>query len=321
MIILGIGGAAHDNSACLVRDGRVTVAIEEERITRKKHAIGLGMTLGRRYTQQCCLQVAGVTDDQVDLVGVDDFAYPLAFTYWGDRVRLVNHHLSHAASSYYVSGYQRAAVLVIDGRGSQHGELAETISYGWADGPDMELTERVLGLPDEKDPHFVVENSLGGFYSETTRLIGFGPLNDGKTMGLAPYGTDRYLAEMRRFVTLKERGRIEMTREQLNGLRELCEREIARSEGAFGTKADIAGAAQTVLEEAIMHCVLHARELTGETRLCLAGGVVLNGVANYKVLKAGIFQEIFVPPMPGDNGTSIGAALYTYHCHMTGGGR
>lgn len=341
--ILGISAFYHDSAACLVRDGYIVAAAQEERFTRKKH--------DHRFPHRAiayCLKEAGITAD--DLTHVAFFDKPwlkferlletyLAFAprgihsfmkampiwlkekLWMDQtikdaigyekeLYYPEHHQSHAASAFFPSPYERAAVLTIDGVG----EWA-TASWGVGHGHKLDLMYEL---------HF--PHSLGLLYSAFTYYTGF-RVNSGeyKVMGLAPYGEPKYVdLILDHLMDLREDGSFRMDMKYFNYCQGLTMTSDAFHE-LFGApprqpeseltqrEMDLARSVQEVVEEAMMRMARHVRKETGEKYLCLAGGVALNCVANGKILRAGIFDDIWIQPAAGDAGGALGAALFTWH--------
>ncbi|MDY6987452.1 MAG: carbamoyltransferase [Thermodesulfobacteriota bacterium] len=343
MYILGISCFYHDSAACLVRDGVILAAAQEERFTRKKH--------DPRFPRSAiayCLSEADIDIGHVDYVvfydkplltferllmsyltvaprGIRSWleAMPLWLGqklhipkvvkretgYEGD-VLFTEHHESHAASAFYPSPFNEAAILTIDGVG----EWA-TGSYGFGENKDITLLKELL-FPD----------SVGLLYSAFTYFTGF-RVNSGeyKLMGLAPYGVPRYrdliLSEL---VDAKDDGSIRLNLSYfdfLGGLRMTNERfaklfggpprapetEITQRE------MDIAASIQSVTEEIVLRMVKHVHRETNQKYLCLAGGVALNCVANGRILREGPFERIWIQPAAGDAGGALGAALSVWH--------
>jgi len=343
MYILGISCFYHDSAACLVQDGQVVAAVQEERYTRKKH--------DPRFPKnaiQYCLQEADITADQLDYVVFYDKplltferllltyltvapkglrswleAMPLwlgqklhvpkviqrEIGYDGD-VLFTEHHEAHAASAFYPSPFEEAAILTMDGVG----EWA-TASYGFGKGNEITLLKE-LHFPD----------SLGLLYSAFTYFTGF-KVNSGeyKLMGLAPYGKPRYkdliLTEL---VDVKEDGSLRLNLSYfdfLGGLR-MTNRRFAKLFGGPPRKPeteiteremDIAASIQAVTEEVVMKMVNHVYKETKKKYLCLAGGVALNCVANGRLLREGPFEDLWIQPAAGDAGGALGAALRVWH--------
>lgn len=341
--VLGLSCFYHNSAAALVRDGEIVAAAEEERFTRLKN--------DRRFPHLAanyCLEEAGIGPRELDAVVYYDQA-PLTFErllhtqlangeageeawqrvlpswvryklhlpqlirrylrYEGPVLHDV-HHRSHAASAFYPSPFERSAVLTIDGVG----EWA-TASIGAGRGREVRL------LKEMRFPH-----SLGLLYSAFTQFTGF-RVNSGeyKMMGLAPYGEPRYVDAIREhLVDLKEDGSVEL---RLDRFAFLAEPTMTNERFAalFGGPArgpderitrremDLARSVQAVTEEAMLRMARTAHRLTGEANLCMAGGVVLNCVANGRILREGPFERLWIQPAAGDAGCALGAALDAYH--------
>ncbi len=329
MLVLGLGGSNHDFSACLVRDGEVRVAIEEERLARVKYSVGVNALFheGWRY----CLDTEGVELDELDAVVADDALLPTATFRFRSRTTLIRHHVAHAASCFYPSPFPTAAVLVVDGAGSLvEGRGVETLTTGVGDGTRIDELTKVFGAnytTDGLSPHRIYQagdsdNSLGFMYKAVSREIGFvahehgdwSLTEDGKTMGLAPFGGDRHLDLFRQHLELHPDGTFSLHLRD-GGLVDRVQGMLAGLEGdeRMARAADLAWAAQTILEDALVHVARHLHRETGLTRLCMAGGVALNCVANGKVLRETPFEDIFVQPAASDSGCAIGSALHGYH--------
>ncbi len=345
MNILGISCWYHDAAACLLRDGRIVAAAQEERFTRKKHDPSFP-----RNAIDYCLREGGVTAKDLDIVafydkpflkferlletylsytpkGLKSFikAMPLwlklklwipdllskELDYDGPLV-FPEHHESHAASAFFPSPFERAAFITTDGVG----EWATT-SYGAGEGNRLRIQAEI---------HF--PHSLGLLYSAFTYFCGF-RVNSGeyKLMGLAPYGEPRYVQTIRdELIDLKDDGSfrlnmayftypagLTMTGKKFAGLfggpPRTAEGELTRRE------MDLARSVQMVTEEALMNMARHVHRATGEANLCLAGGVALNCVANGRILREGPFERLWLQPAAGDAGGALGAALMAWHEH------
>ena len=346
MNILGISAYYHDSAACLVRDGEILAAAQEERFTRKKHDWSFP-----EHAIQYCLTSQGIKGEDLDYVafydkpflkferiletylsfparGVRSFlkAMPLwikqklwikdliskELGYQG-KIIFPEHHMSHAASAFYPSPFSEAAFLTCDGVG----EWATT-SYGNGCGNKIEI------LGELKFPH-----SLGLLYSAFTYFIGF-KVNSGeyKLMGLAPYGEPEYVnLILKELIDLKEDGSfrlnlkyfdypvgLAMTNKKFNRLFS----EPPRKPETKITKRemDIARSIQAVTEEIMLRLTRHVHKETGAKNLCLAGGVALNCVANGRILREGDFKNIWIQPASGDAGGALGAALFTWHEYL-----
>jgi len=349
--ILGISAYYHDAAACLVVDGRVVAAAQEERFTRRRHDAAFPVN-----AINYCLMQHGCRPADIDHVVFYDkpflkferlletyFAFaPRGFTAfmksvpswlkeklfqksliarelgaalgrdvdWEARLLFSEHHLSHAASAFFPSPFQRAAVLTMDGVG----EWATT-SIGLGDGNQLEI---------RKEIHF--PHSLGLLYSAFTYYTGF-RVNSGeyKVMGLAPYGQPRYAGMIRdNLLDLREDGSFALDMSYFNyctGLTMTSERFHSLFGGAprkpeaalTQREMDLAASVQAVTEEAVLRLAKEAARSTGADHLCLAGGVALNCVANGRLLREKIFKGIWVQPAAGDAGGALGAALAVHH--------
>jgi len=345
MNILGISAFYHDSAACLVRDGKVVAAAQEERFTRKKHDAAFPTA-----AIQSCLEQGGIGPDDLDFVGFYEkpllkferlletylaFA-PAGFSsfrealplwlgkkLWLPRVmdrglglkrkrRYVfpEHHESHAASAFFPSPFDEAAILTLDGVG----EWA-TSTWGVGRGHHIELRQEI------RFPH-----SLGLLYSAFTGYTGF-EVNGGeyKLMGLAPYGTPRFRREiLEHLIDVKEDGSFWMDLSYFNYCQGLT-MTSPKFHRLFGgpprppespvtqREMDLAASIQSVTEEIVLKLARFVREQTGSRNLCLAGGVALNCVANGRILREGIFDEIWIQPAAGDAGGALGTALLIWH--------
>lgn len=155
----------------------------------------------------------------------------------------------------------------------------------------------------------IVNHSIGHFYEDFTLGIGFDFLEEGKTMGLSSYGKDTYVDTFRNYFELLDKGKIQFKKED-SEIKEIVGNIVAESNYDFQVRADLAYAVQKLTEEVMLHFVRYIKELTGSSKLCIAGGVGLNSVANGKILDSNIFDDIYIFPACGDNGLSIGTAMY-----------
>jgi len=341
--ILGISAFYHDSAAALVRDGEIIAAAQEERFSRKKH--------DPRFPHGAvdyCLEEAFIDPAELDAVVFYDnpllsfdrviksllsvapggeeqwvLAAPSALGvkfFIAESIRrelredvkvlFTRHHLSHAASAFYPSPFEQAAILTMDGVGE------------WA--------TTSIGIGDERGVHLLKEihypHSLGLLYSAFTYFCGF-KVNSGeyKLMGLAPYGTPRYADLIcEKLIRQKPDGSFRLYPEYLGYLdstRMTNERFEALFEGPprqpespiTQREMDLAASIQAVIEESVLGLARHARELTGIDRLCMAGGVALNCVANGRILAEQIFDDLWIQPAAGDAGGALGAALLASH--------
>lgn len=341
--IIGISAGYHDSACCLMQDGVLVAAAQEERFSRIKQ----DKSFPKRAFRYC-LAEAMLTIADVDCVAYyEDPRQKLGRQIWmglspnlsGSRrkaildritrnqpekvirttmgfegpIEIVDHHLSHSASSYYFSGFDEAAILTVDGVGDW-----PTTTYGYGKGDQIERFEQV-DFPD----------SLGFFYSAITGYLGF-EVNEGeyKVMGLAPYGKPIYVDRIRKLVQSQPGGQYRLDMKYFAFLsedsmftEELClllgrpPREPDSEILPF--HQDVARSLQVVLEEVLLEKVRYLHGKAPSESLCMAGGVALNCVANSRVLKEGPFKRLFVQPAAGDAGGSMGAAAVA-HTRLTG---
>jgi carbamoyltransferase len=336
--ILGLNCFSHDTSAALLVDGRVVAIGEEERFNRQVHTRAFPDGAIEFCLRQAGLQMSDLTAvavaqrPLVDLGrGVRDAVTRVApkrlaaqvYTdaallakeryfrrRWGYRGRLVHvgHHEAHAASAFFSSPFDQAAVLTLD-RGGDY--LSTTMSIGEGD--------RLRNVWSTRNPH-----SLGEVYTALTWFLGFRPNSDeGKVMGLAPYGTDRYVPEFRDFLRLRAEGRFEVNFRWFGYQRDrtLVSRRFRRRYGQprppeselTQRDKDLAFAVQALIEDAGLHVARELRRRSPSSNLCLAGGVALNSVMNYRLLTEAGFDEAFIQPAASDAGNALGAALWVHH--------
>jgi carbamoyltransferase len=349
MRILGISAFYHDSAAALVEDGRIVAAAQEERFTRKKHdasfphhAIGYCLeAAGTKlsdidhvaFYDKPFLKFERLLETYIALAPRGFRSFQMALPLWlkeklfqksllrkklaefdeefaSDRLLFTEHHLSHAASAFYPSPFEQAVVLTMDGVG----EWATT-SAAMGDGNKLDIFQEI---------HF--PHSLGLLYSAATYYTGF-KVNSGeyKVMGLAPYGEPKYAQLiLDHLVDLKPDGsfRLDMSYfDYCTGLTMTNDRfaelfgQPVRAPDQLLTPfhMDVAASIQAVLEEAVLRLTRNLASRTGARKLCLAGGVALNCVANGKVLRDGKFDKIWIQPAAGDAGGAVGAALAAFH--------
>jgi carbamoyltransferase len=342
--VLGLGGGLHDLAACLLEDGVLVRAVEQERLTRVRHACDHEAltaayrdgSFRARAVEQARRGSAPEISYCLDGEPIESVDAAAHATRWGSALwraqswplrwtarrfrRIRSHHLAHAASAFLVSPFDEALTLVVDSFGTVRRGRFESTSL-WV-GRDRELTALRIDYSDRvatdatprKWPQPGEIRSLGVFYSDVTLFCGFNVLDAGKTMGLAPWGTDRCLADLRSYLSLGPDGDVRIDPRYLLYLRE-CERRWRDlgDEDLLAARADLAFAAQAVLEDAIVHLVRFGCARTGLRSLCLAGGVALNAVANARILEDTPIERIFVQPAANDAGIAIGAAFLLYH--------
>lgn len=351
MYILGISGLYHDSAACIINDGKIIAAAQEERFSRIKHDSHLPVN-----AIKFCFNEAGIKSDELEavvfydnpMITLDRFLnnvaalgndsnqlidnnFEMMFSWktWvhkalrekigklgkKDKLLVCKHHISHAASAFYPSPYESAVIMTIDGVGEW-----TTTAIGIGKGAEVELKEEI------RYPH-----SLGLLYSAFTYFCGF-KVNSGdyKFMGLAPYGEPVYYKKIKeKMIDIKEDGSFRLNLEYFdyqngrtmineekfselfNGGRRIPESKISQRE------MNIAASVQKITEEVIILLARHAKQKYGKgiDNLVMAGGVALNCVANGKLQKEGIFKNIWIQPAAGDAGGALGAALYAYHMY------
>ncbi|MCA9065476.1 MAG: hypothetical protein KDA96_20555, partial [Planctomycetaceae bacterium] len=349
--ILGISAWYHDSAVALVRDGDIVAAASEERFTRRKHDAAFPS-----QALDACLKHAGITAAEIDYVGFYEkpflkferlletyltytprgyLSFAKAMPGWlrtklhlpreirrqlggqyRKRIVFCEHHESHAASAFFPSPFDRAAILTVDGVGEW-----TTTSWGTGEGNRIRLQSEL------RFPH-----SLGLLYSAVTYFCGF-RVNSGeyKLMGLAPYGIPRYADTIRNhLIEIREDGSyrlnmkyfgfchtLRMTNQSFADLFGVPPRQPEQPMRQIDM--DLAASIQQVTEEVMLKMAHHIHQRTGERNLCLAGGVALNCVANGRLLREGPFERIWVQPAAGDAGGSLGVALLIWHQLLNGG--
>ena len=346
MYNLGISCYYHDSAAALLKDGHVIAAVEEERFSRKKYDDDFP-----EIAIEWCLKEARISPSDIQSVAfydkpvlkferlldnyisvaprgicsfLDTIPKWLHKRLWikneiekslkGFKGEIIfpEHHLSHAAHTYYTSTFEESAILTVDGVGEW-----STASFGYAKNNSIKLTN------DIRWPH-----SLGLFYSAFTYFLGF-KVNEGeyKLMGLASYGKPKYYdLILNNLIDVKEDGSIHldmkyfaftydkvMTNTRFSKLFGIEPRK--KDEKIEQIHFDIGASAQKVLEDIFLKMANHVYEKTKMKNLCLGGGVALNGVANYRLFKEAPFDNLHIPPSPGDAGSAVGCAQYLYYIY------
>ncbi len=321
--VLGLGGSNHDFSATLLRNGHPHTIIEDERISGHRYGDRHWASSPCLPSVEYCLRNANISLSDIDAVFVsNDIEGHNRF--W-EKVphQLVSHHVCHAAAAYYSSPFERAATLVIDGKGGPIGSGKngkrnfETISTGLGIDTNLELETIQSGehLISTSTWKYISSNSIGWFYSIVTECIGMGPEGEGKTMALAAFGKPTFKNELLDFVKFDTERPFEM--DPYGGLWTFIFELITKNENSFSVKADLAASAQAIIEDAILLITKTLKKKTKERYLVYGGGVALNGVVNTRIREESGFDDLFVFPASGDNGLSSGAALYGYH-HVNG---
>lgn len=341
MHILGISCYYHDAAACLIKDGRLVAAAEEERFTRVKHDTRFPID-----AINYCLKEAGIKGKDLDYVGFYEkpilklerllsqhiemfprsfWAFYKAMPSWiNEKLRVpgairkklgyngdilfVEHHMAHAASTYLVSPFKKAAILTADGLGEW-----STTTLGYAEDNNITI---------EKEIHF--PHSLGLLYSAVTAHLGF-KVNDHeyKVMGLAPYGKPIYYDKFKKIVKMNDDGsykldmsyfvyHYKLTMPSSKFIKEFGPARL-RNEKIEQKHKDIAASLQKITEELVFALANHLYGITKTENLCMAGGVALNSVANGKILKNTPFKQIYIQAAAGDAGSSLGVAFYIYN--------
>ena len=367
MNILGISCYFHDASAALLRGGELVAAAEEERFTRKKHdyefpqnaidfCLGLGGLKAAELDFVVFFEKPFIKFERLLLSSMQTFprshkVFREAMITWlGDKlwiktliqkrlgvpatkILFSEHHLSHAASAFFCSGFDEAAIMTVDGVGEW-----TTASIGIGRGTEIKLLKEI------RFPH-----SLGLLYSAFTAFLGF-EVNEGeyKVMGMAPFGTPKYLDKVYKLIRIAKDASFELDMDYFSfhySPDQTFNQKFVDLFGAprdpkalfftpdtgypsyFGDKpsnydqlgkenqhyADIAASIQAVTEEILVNMARQVQKETGLKKLCMAGGVALNSVANGRILNETGFEEIYIQPSAGDGGGSVGAALYAYH--------
>ena len=346
MYTLGISCYYHDSAAALLKDGKVIAAVEEERFSRTKFDDSFP-----KQAIDWCLKESGISPKNLDSVAFYDkpilkferlldnyiavapnglYSFLSVIPKWihkrvwvkdeilkhlkgfNGTIIFPEHHVSHAAHTFFTSPFNESAILTVDGVGEW-----TTTAFGSAHDTTIELTN------DIRWPH-----SVGLFYSAFTYFLGF-KVNEGeyKLMGLSAYGKPKYYdLIMKNLVDVKDDGSVHlnmkyfsftydkvMTNQNFSDLFGITPRK--EDSNAEQIHYDVAASAQLVLEEILLRMVKHVHKKTGMKNLCLGGGVALNGVVNYRILKEGPFENLHIPPSPGDAGSAVGCAQYLYYCH------
>lgn len=368
MYILGVSCYYHDSAAALLKDGELVAAAQEERFSRKKHDNGFPA-----LAIDFCLRKAGITSADLEYVVFYEKpfvkferilltilnSFPRSRDVWREamfvwlpeklwiktklqqhlgldakKVLFCDHHMSHAASAFYASPYDEAAVLTIDGVGEWTTTTLGKAHANWNGDGANEITL----FEEQRFPH-----SLGLLYSAFTAFLGF-QVNEGeyKVMGMAPYGRPIFEDKVRKLIELGADGGFHLNMDYFSFHHSATHTYNGRFTDLFGEQrppsddfftmatnperaderhamernqyyADVAASIQVVTEDAILRMARHLHEKTGLKKLVMAGGVALNSVANFKVLKETPFEEIYIQPAAGDDGGALGAALWAYH--------
>lgn len=379
MIILGISCYYHDAAAAIIKDGVLVAAAEEERFSRIKHDFGFP-----HKAIEFCLEEAGITAQELDYVVFYEKpllkferillttlqTFPQSYkvfresmiTWFNEKLWIrgqilttldipdqkllfVEHHLSHAASAFFCSPFEEAAILTIDGVGEW---TTSTVGRGTAVWPTLAKGD----TPTQKANHIEIfhetrfPHSLGLLYSAFTAFLGF-RVNEGeyKVMGMSPYGRPNRVDDVYKLIRVASDGSFELNMDYFAFHRSTTttfskafvelfgeprvhdsvfytatthpRKDHPNWDEAISQKnqyyADIAASIQLVTEETVLKMARHAHQMTGSKNLCIAGGVGLNSVANGRIIREGPFDNVYIQPAAGDAGGALGAALYVYH--------
>jgi carbamoyltransferase len=318
--ILGLGGSSHDFAAALMRDGDIKVAVEAERVTRRKHGHALWYQDPLQGAIQYCVDAAGIGREDIDVVVTGDLLPYRARAYCADtRVQVYGHHLCHAASAYMmVPPDVPTAIIVYDGLGSitnvdrtsplpvsQH----ETFSFYRAADGQIELLGATFGqgLNEHTDFGNGATNSVGLLYEMITALLGFHSLDTGKTMGLAAWGAPLFSDTIYEHARLGDSVDNVFTFDPYGAFGDAVDRFLSDRGHSFQARADLAASVQEVMTAVLLNCYSLIKDLDFSI-LLLAGGCALNTVAN-GVLAQMLppSRRLFIPPHAGDSGQALGA--------------
>lgn len=336
MLVLGISGGfdrvhesffqfnedlLHDAAAVLVRDNEVIAGIEEERLNRIKHtnkvwrsSVEFCLKQGEValtdldaiaiYVSEDYLNMAlrtlhltrPLTDQLMDARAMYQYLFQREFgvELSRDLFQFVHHHIAHASTSYHLSGFDESLILSIDGSGDNISSMVMDVRDG--------QFSYLLAKP--------VEDSLGFFYLEVIRFLGYQIFDEYKVMGLAPYGDASVYRELiSTFYELREQGDYTIHKEKILQLYDVMSPR-RRHESFTQVHKDLAAGLQEALENIVFHILTYFQNTTGQTRLCITGGVGQNSSMNGKILQSGLFEEIFAPSFAADSGCAVGAALH-----------
>jgi carbamoyltransferase len=368
MYILGISCYYHDSAVALLKDGQLVAAAMEERFTRKKNDNGFPS-----LAIDFCLKKAGITSKDIDyavfyekpLVKFERIlmstlgTFPRSRDVWREamfvwlpeklwvktaiqnylkidpkQIMFCDHHMSHAASAFYCSPFDEAAVLTIDGVGEWTTTALGTAKANW----DGNGTNQINLFEEQRYPH-----SVGLLYSAFTAFLGF-KVNEGeyKVMGMAPYGQPRFVDKVQKLINIENNGNFRLNMEYFQFHYSATHTYNQKFLDIFGEAripsddfftmatnperrgekqamdrnqyyADVAASIQAVTEDVLLKTANYLYQKTGLKKLVMAGGVALNSVANYKILHETPFEEVYIQPAAGDDGGALGAALWVYH--------
>lgn len=324
--ILGLGGSIHDYAACLLENEKI-IAIEDERLTRVRYAFGSANPC--QVSLNYCLKYSSLTIQEIDTLIINDDLKSIINATNFPNQEIINHHLTHAYSTFFTSPFEESAILIIDGAGSkkfinEDNEERETTTYAYGNKNSVKTIKKIYGDLTGYNPvtksQTVMSNSLGEFYRVIAETLQLGWLvGPGKVMGLSSYGAyqqdDRFVNEIMDYVTLLSEGQFTVKINGKDGLIDklfLLRQKYHKKEDSFKIDAAIAYSGQIVFEKILSHLLDYLWTKTRSHNLCLAGGAALNSIANGKIARISSFKNVHVFFSPGDSGTAVGAAIYGY---------
>jgi carbamoyltransferase len=317
-------GLGHDSSTVLLNESEVVCAIEEERLNRLKHTnkfcssatkscleknlttlpvlAAIAIYASENFLNRKLKEFGLYTPELNHFSNIKHLYQFLFEREFGilvdqDKFHFVNHHMAHAAGSYYLSGFDKTLILTIDGEGDDVSSMI------------IDANDKNFNVLKTKS----VSDSLGHFYLKVIAFLGYKDFDEYKVMGLAPYGNPAvYREQLSRFYDLLPYGDFCIRQDRILEMYEILQ---PRQHGEAFTQVhmDIAAALQEALEGIVFHVLRHFQKLTGHTRLVISGGVGQNSSMNGKILNSGLFEEVFVPSFAGDSGCAYGAAAYVAH--------
>lgn len=314
MKVIGLN-VQHDGGCCLIIDGRIACAISEERLTRRRGASGW------LYALRYCLETTGVRLGEIDLAVFSSYGDTLppnfdgglsAFGLRPGRSAVIDHHLSHAASSFLASPFHDALTVVLDGAGNS----CDTESYFACEGDRIERLGANLNRASAR--------GVGKTYEAFTSFLGWQMMDSGSTMALAAYGSPERYAGLELFEVSGDQINSRLVEKYVQGVLEFSRRSGADfgepfSKGQTQASRDVAFFVQNRTEVALIDWISGLVRMTGKTNVCLAGGVALNCVANEKIRRRTSIERLFVTPAASDKGQAVGNAMYGFSVLLKGG--
>lgn len=322
--IMGLGGSAHDFSTVIMEGNNILCGIEDERVTRKKNGVTWWYDVPCKPSSDYCLEYIGKSLEQIDYIVTSDIM-PARIKSYFPKLTFYNHHLLHAASVYYFVSITQMGVIVLDGwgsviKGDKTCRTRETISFFNCNNNSIKLIGQTSGqqIIEENTFPMGISNSLGYFYNLITLLIGFGKHEEGKTMGLAGYGSTKYFDIMMKYIDINDRFTSIFTfKPYKDSLIDELKFILQSHDNSIHVKADIAASAQKVFENVLFQGVKLLID-EGHDTVGLAGGCALNSVANGKITDnlSKDKKKLVVLPHVSDAGIAFGAVAYQYHIKL-----